>query len=757
LKGGGMGYDDADDEDGDPAVRTLSPEFDAVGVSSPSSEAGTRHNGRQETTRSPGSAAEGAGGSSPSVRRSRIGVGRAASGIGSPRTGVVSSRASPLNATRRTPPPVRGAGAQQPPEEGAGVGLEKGERGGGGGGEGSSREDGVDTLSAEEAELARERELNRVLQVERERELNRVLQVESARLETQVAVAEFREKREEERRRKSTEQMSPRESLGSAPAPALRRASAEGERETRKEEPSVRESEEDAAQERKDAAQEQREAVQDAVDGGSEGEADRGSPPGVDLDGALAEADAAAEEAVAMAEAGKLSEEQEGVLDKLLRQVDRLQSRLSEYRDENEQLESLVEVERRRSRALEEAARVGEMSIAEQDKRYAKDVADLGRDRDDLESALADKSDAYRELAHELEEVKEELWRTRAELDKARESVGMSEQSRWLEEQRANERAQEQVRALERRMEEERASHAATRTEAALREGHLEAQVTDAQRNLARVQRSADAAIERADKAARDARELERDARLADERVAELEARLEKAEGHGGAASSPQPEPEGEREALKEEVERVRGQLRDAHDEVDRLEAEVQRARVEALAGAQQELDDLRAMRGENDARFSQLTEHLYSKQSQLENALSERQAAALAVEREQRVAEELRAEVSELRRRGGAAAGKGAPVEGFMPTVPVYREVGMNRRVVTVANVLDQASANFLVLMRSFPLLRLAFIAYLVGLHIFVYAVLHRMQNIHVDHHDEHHGALPGQTIQSASAAAGS
>ena len=549
----------------------------------------------------------------------------------------------------------------------------------------------------------------------RERELHRVLQVESARLEAHVAVAEFREKRDEERRRRS--------------------AAAAGE-----------------------VVAAKIVAADEAAGGGdAEEEVDEEEDEGedADLDGALAAADAAAEAAVRAAEAGRLSAEGEARLDRLLRQCDRLQARLVEVREENAALEALVEVERRRGAALEDAARVGEASLAEQDRRHARDVEALARDRDALEAALADKSDAFREQSAELGDAREALLRARADLEEAQVGVALSERSRYAEEQRANERALEQVRVLEQRVEEERANHASTRTEAALREGNLEAQVTDAQRNLARAQRAADAAAERADKAAREARDLERDARQAHERADELEARLERAEraagssGRGDGSGGGVGPAAGAADALREEVERLRSQLEDAREEVERLEAEVQRVRVEAVAGAQQELEDLRAMRGENDVRFSQLTEHLYAKQSQLENAMSERHAAQLAAEREQRAAEELRAEISELRRRGQApaagAALRGAPVEGFMPTVPVYREPGLNRRVVSVANVLDQASANFLVLMRSFPLLRLAFIAYLAGFHVFVYVVLHRLQNIHVDHHDDVHGALPG------------
>ncbi|KAL4520853.1 hypothetical protein Ndes2437A_g04811 [Nannochloris sp. 'desiccata'] len=274
-----------------------------------------------------------------------------------------------------------------------------------------------------------------------------------------------------------------------------------------------------------------------------------------------------------------------------------------------------------------------------------------------------------------------------------------------------------EIEAAEATLEVERKAHAAARRASAVREQELDTSVAEAAASLTSMQRILDERTAKASFAEERCRELEHE-------IENLGQRLSAAEANG---------------VVSVEISQQQKQLRfAASEESTRLRSEYESLKRELAEARSSDSADLRR-------RLQEATDALYAKQSQLERATADRAATQLQLERQMSIStsETLKRRTAAVDRMLTGGSGIGIGTEDGYGIVPMdestlgdtYARLAnapghLGHAVKTGANFIDSSTTQIVRLLRHYPLGRLGVFCYIVGMHFFIYLLLHRLQH---------------------------
>jgi chromosome segregation ATPase len=305
-----------------------------------------------------------------------------------------------------------------------------------------------------------------------------------------------------------------------------------------------------------------------------------------------------------------------------------------------------------------------------------------------------------------------------------------------------------EVEAAEKQLEEERAAHAETRKAGAVREQEMDAALAGAGAALGPLQRQIE------DKSARLSAAEERVAGLEaelDESGRQLQAaqsQLQRAKEAAAAASS---------DAMTARIEAAEAAVVEAKAAEQKAQVEAQTAAAEVTRLTQQvtELNQRLATTAASDSgdlhrRIRELSDMLMLKQSQLERLAADSAAQRLSLERQVQSAKTeaqkaLRRRPSFLASSSSSATDRammmmmgeergGGDMMVSMETLPAYNRLAGDKRVGGAvkagAKLLDATTNQAVYMLVRYPIWRLGLFLYIIGMHLFVYFLLHRLQH---------------------------
>ncbi|EFN53876.1 hypothetical protein CHLNCDRAFT_58358 [Chlorella variabilis] len=219
------------------------------------------------------------------------------------------------------------------------------------------------------------------------------------------------------------------------------------------------------------------------------------------------------------------------------------------------------------------------------------------------------------------------------------------------------------------------------------------------------------------------------------QRLQAAEAKLQRQAEAEAASSS---------EVLQQRVADLEGQIRTAH--VAQQQAEQARTRADEelvalraeVATVRRQLADAHSVdSGDLQRRLKDVTDMLYLKQTQLERLAADKAAQQLALERD---LQHARSEAQQVKRRATidrSMHGVAAADESMVPMAHLgdaYQRLANNNRVGGAvkagAQLIDSTANQVVLVLRQYPAGRLVIFAYILGLHLFIYILLHRLQH---------------------------
>ncbi|KAL4545361.1 hypothetical protein Ndes2526B_g00041 [Nannochloris sp. 'desiccata'] len=269
-----------------------------------------------------------------------------------------------------------------------------------------------------------------------------------------------------------------------------------------------------------------------------------------------------------------------------------------------------------------------------------------------------------------------------------------------------------EIEAAEATLEVERKAHAAARRASAVREQELDTSVAEAAASLTSMQRILDERTAKASFAEERCRELEHE-------IENLGQRLSAAEANGVVSVG---------ESSSSIVQQ----------RVDELEVTLSTVRRDLSAAEAATVCCKRR-------KLQEATDALYAKQSQLERATADRAATQLQLERQMSIStsETLKRRTAAVDRMLTGGSGIGIGTEDGYGIVPMdestlgdtYARLAnapghLGHAVKTGANFIDSSTTQIVRLLRHYPLGRLGVFCYIVGMHFFIYLLLHRLQH---------------------------
>jgi len=286
------------------------------------------------------------------------------------------------------------------------------------------------------------------------------------------------------------------------------------------------------------------------------------------------------------------------------------------------------------------------------------------------------------------------------------------------------------VEAAEGMLEDERKAHAASRRAFASREQEIDSMMAEAADSLAENQRKLD------DYTSKLMSSQERCSLLENE-IENLTQQLEVARLREGEEKTT--ETMFSQGRIKELEEQLSAAIRNATDTKSAI-----KSMEEDNAHLMAENIDLkrRLSKLENsDAndlrrRLQEVTDALYSKQSQIETLSSEREALQMQVNRYSTTSS-----ADTMRRRSAAVDRVFSGVDDYETVVPMKSlGAGYDRlasapghlggAIEASARFLDTTASHAVFLLRQYPLWRLGVFVYVIGMHMFIYTLLHRLQH---------------------------
>ncbi|XP_056176865.1 golgin candidate 1-like isoform X2 [Syzygium oleosum] len=398
-----------------------------------------------------------------------------------------------------------------------------------------------------------------------------------------------------------------------------------------------------------------------------------------------------------------------------------LQSRLQEYKSENQQLEELLTSERELSKSYEV-----HIKQLQQDLSAAKNEAT--RVESSMAEALTAKNSEIEALLKSVDSLKTQLALSEGNLASLQVNMDSIMRNRELTETRMMQALREELASAERRAEEERAAHNASKRAAMEREVELEHRAVESSTALSRIQRTID------ERTARIA-ELEQQKALLEVENSSLNQELHDMEARIRREQKKSPEETNkliQMQAWQEEVASARQGQRDAENKVSTMEAELQKMKVEMAAMKRDAEHYSRQEHMELEKRYRELTDLLYYKQTQLEAMASEKAAAEFQLEKELKRTQEAQAEAERNRvsRRASSSWEEDSEMKALEP-LPLYHRhmVGASIQLQKAAKLLDSGAARATRFLWRYPTARLLLLFYLVFVHLFLMYLLHHLQ----------------------------
>ncbi|CAK9220678.1 unnamed protein product [Sphagnum jensenii] len=395
-----------------------------------------------------------------------------------------------------------------------------------------------------------------------------------------------------------------------------------------------------------------------------------------------------------------------------------LSSRLQEYKSENLQLEELLQFEREERKSFDARMRQLQQELAAAKESAA--AVEAG-----MVAALASKNSEIDSLSSSVESFKRQASMAEGKLAALQTTVEAMSKNRDMTETRMIQALRNELASAEHRVEEERMAHSATRHAAVERETELEQRMAESNSALMRMQKIVDERNQRVTDMEHKLAMLEVECATLNQELQESQARQrrEQKRPNEEAVQTAQVQ------VWREEAERARQLQREADSKLSAMEAKMQKLRVE-LASVKREADlgSLQAQ-SELEKRFRELTELLYTKQTQLEVMSSEKAAAMLQLEQARRL--QAKAEAERQRNvRNMSSFEDENELKSFEYLGLHQRRLGpVGPSVQRAAKFLDSSAVTAGRFLWRRPLARLIAVLYLVFIHIFLMYVLHRLQ----------------------------
>ena len=416
--------------------------------------------------------------------------------------------------------------------------------------------------------------------------------------------------------------------------------------------------------------------------------------------------------------------------------VERLQA-------ENLQLEEmLAAADKARQGGTGEISRLEDSLAKEQAARVSLEAA--------LNGALAAKEAEVSLLKSQLESATALSLSLQEHLTAKEAENAVADAERTMNESQLIATLRKEIEAAESMLEEERKAHAAARRASAQREQELDASVAEAAASLAGMQRALEERSARAAVAEERCHELEVEVEGLGQRLATAEARAGAMEAAAAAAAAAAASRSGDASSpvavLQQRVEELEMALGEARDQVTAAQTaaaaandDVARLRSDNEV-LKRQLSDVRSSDGaELRRRLQEATDALYTKQAQLERVTADRAAVQLQLERQMSSlsADSLKRRTAAVDRLMGGGGIGGEDGGGFVPMDSLgdaYTRLAnapgrLGQAVTTGARFLDSTASQVVRVLRHYPLGRLAVFCYIIGMHLFIYMLLHRLQ----------------------------
>ncbi|GAQ80374.1 Golgi autoantigen [Klebsormidium nitens] len=412
---------------------------------------------------------------------------------------------------------------------------------------------------------------------------------------------------------------------------------------------------------------------------------------------------------------------------RLARICEKFQKRVAEYKKENEQLEEMLEQSREQQGAFE-----AEVQRLQQELSTAR--AGVGAVESSLSTALTAKNAELENLTVALEGAKRQAAMAEGKLAALQANSEALTRGRDMTESKMVQALREELTTVEKRLDEERAAHTSSRQAAAARETELENSMSESTTALARMQRTVDERNQKVADMEHKVSMLEVECSTLNQELQEAEARMRREYTRANSVESDAQTQQ--INAWREEAERARRAQREAENKFSDLEAEAQKLRVETAALRREHDSSSVQAQAALEKRFRELTELLYSKQTQLETLSSEKAAAVLQLEKEMRRFQEFKDQTErerKVRSRQNMMAeedvGDMRSLEHSLADYDIKLGKVNANSIRTAAKFLDFGTISAGRFLWRRPLARLGFLFYLVCLHGFIMYLLHRLQ----------------------------
>jgi len=409
--------------------------------------------------------------------------------------------------------------------------------------------------------------------------------------------------------------------------------------------------------------------------------------------------------------------------------------------ESQERMTKLIEALRKKNKQLEnENIQLEEMitSLDAQVKKDENEIAALNGSTKQLMKSKQDTEDRFALLQNKLEESEAVVLSQKATieslekqlLDKEKESVTANAE-RSVSETHIIASLRKDVEAAETLLENERRAHALSRKNFAAREQELDESVTRAAAALSESQ----AKIEHYS------------TKLAEsqDRCTMLEADIDALSrnrpqsGEDGSVSDSLKANEQRMQELEADLANALREGATVRNSVKSLEDDLARIRAENLHLKQQMSSTYASDAVELRTRIKELTDTLYSKQSQIENLTAERGALQMQLDRQGSSSR------SDGMRRRSAAVDKMFNGDSYDNVVPMnalgpgYERLAnapghLGGAVQAGAKLLDTIALQAVILIRQSPLWRLGVFAYVLGMHALIYALLFFHQQVNME-----------------------
>lgn len=404
---------------------------------------------------------------------------------------------------------------------------------------------------------------------------------------------------------------------------------------------------------------------------------------------------------------------------RLSKLVDGLRKKVSRLQNENSQLEDMVsQVDTQSNQRLEEI------------KKLNASLDQLMKSKQESEERAAISIKQAQALELTVKSNESEILNLRSIIaEKDKENANASVE-RNASETHIIASLRKDVEAAESMLEDERKAHAASRRAFASREQEIDNMMAEAADSLAENQRKLD------DYASKLATSQERCSLLENE-IENLTQQLQVAKLREGEDKSTETMfSQGRIKELEEQLSvairnatDTKSSMKSMEDDNAHLMAENidLKRRISKLENS--DANDLRR-------RLQEVTDALYSKQSQIEKLSSEREALQMQVNRYSTTSS-----ADTMRRRSAAVDRVFSGVDEYETVVPMKSlGAGYDRlasapghlggAIEASARFLDTTASHAVFLLRQYPLWRLGVFVYVIGMHMFIYMLLHRLQH---------------------------